>query len=329
MSDFKFYCPECGQKIAYDEAYSGQPITCPACQKPVVAPPVLVTAALAEPAIAGAARSSAPTFKSTPEKQPASSPAPARAATPRTIAPDSNANLPRVLALGFPCLALTTLVAAVWFAFRSIPIVILVWIILAFVPVFFLFIGDTRSRRLASLVLKASCAGLGLLLLYFGGATLAQHYLAPRIVIRESPAELNALKPRIVDEVLIGHTQSEREHQLRGKNLLAGPFNGKFWQAAIAGGSITYVMKVLPDQPISLNCRYWGNEQRGRTFDISIDDKVIATQDLDYNVPGHFFDTEYRIPHSLTRGKTQVTVTFQAHAGVAAGGLFGCQTLKR
>ena len=88
-------------------------------------------------------------------------------------------------------------------------------------------------------------------------------------------------------------------------------------------------MKVLPDQAMSLNCRYWGGEQAGRTFDISIDDKVIATQNLEFNVPGHFFDTEYRIPRSLTRGKTQVTIKFQAHPGVAAGGLFGCQTLKR
>ena len=324
MSDFKFFCPECGQKIAYDETYSGQPITCPACQKPVVAPPVLITAAMAEPAMAGATRSSASNFKTAPEKQPA----PARAAAPATTDLVLNANVPRVLALGFPCLALATLVAAVWFAFRSIPIVILVWIIVAFVPVFFFCVGDTRSRRLTSLILKASGAGFGLLLLFLGVAVLTQHYLAPRIVFRELPTELDALKPRIVDEVLIGRP-SEQEHQLHGKYMQAGPFNGRFWRAAIAGGSIVYVMKVLPDQPMSLNCRYWGGEQRGRTFDICIDDKVIATQDLDYNVPGHFFDAEYRIPHSLTRGKTEVTVKFQAHPGVAAGGLFGCQILKR
>jgi hypothetical protein len=328
MSDFKFFCPECGQKIAYDEAYSGQPITCPACQKPVVAPPVLITAAIAEPAMAGATRSSASNFKTSPERQPASSPAPARTAIPATADAVSNANPPRVLALGFPCLALTTLVAAVWFAFRSIPIVILVWIIVAFVPVFFFCIGDTRSRRLSSIILKASCAGFGLLLLFLGVAVFTQHYLAPRIVVRESQAELDALKSRIVDEVLIGRP-SEQEHQLHGKYMQAGPFNGRFWRAAIAGGSIIYVMKVLPDQPMSLNCRYWGGEQRGRTFDLCIDDKVIATQDLDYNVPGHFFDAEYRIPRSLTSGKTEVTVKFQAHPGVAAGGLFGCQILKR
>ena len=329
MSDFKFFCPECGQKIAYDETYSGLPITCPTCEKSVVAPPVLVTAAYAEPAVAGAARSSAPPPKSAPEKQPAPSPPAARGAVQTKTDWMLNANVPRVLGLGYPCLALASLVAAVWFAFKSIPIVVLLGVILAFVPLFFIQASDTRSRRLPALALKASCVGLGLLLLYLGIATLTQYYLAPRIVVRESPAELDTLKPRIVDEVLIGRPPSEQEHQLHGKYMQAGPFNGKFWRAAIAGGSITYVMKVLPDQPMSLNCRYWGNEQRGRTFDIAIDGKVIATQDLGYNVPGHFFDTEYRIPRSVTHGKTQVTVTFQAHPGLAAGGLFGCETLKR
>jgi hypothetical protein len=38
---------------------------------------------------------------------------------------------------------------------------------------------------------------------------------------------------------------------------------------------------------------------------------------------------EYKIPTSLTRGKTEVKVEFQAHAGMTAGGLYGCQILRR
>ncbi len=300
MSDFKFFCPDCGQKIAYDQGYSGQPVTCPTCQKSFVAPSVRGAAPQGEPAI------------------PAAAPATA----------DPGATVPRALALGYPFLALASLAAAVWFAFGSIPIIILVWAILAFLPLFCSRIGDTRSRRLAALGLKASCVGLGLFILSLGMTTLAKQYNAPKIVVRESPEELGALKPRIVDEVFT-LPQSEQEHHLGGKFLLYGPFNGKFWRSAVSGGSISYVMKVLPDQAMSLNCRYWGGEQAGRTFDICIDDTVIAVQNLEFNVPGHFFDSEYKIPRSLTSGKTQVTVKLQAHPGVAAGGLFGCQTLKR
>jgi hypothetical protein len=301
MSDFKFFCPECAQKIAYDESYSGRPVTCPTCQKSFVAPSVR---------------------SAVPEGEPA-----APAATPTD--PDGVAKLPRVLRLGYPFLALGALVAVVWYSVGSLPKIILIWAVLAFLPAFFVGAGDTRSRRWAAQGLKASCIGLGLLLLFLGGVAVNKLYFAPQIVIRESAAELDALKPRIVDEVLTGNAMSEQQHELGGKFLLAGPFNGKFWRSAIQGGSITYRMKVLPDQGMSLNCRYWGSEQAGRTFDICVDDTVIATQNLEFNVPGHFFDTEYKIPRGLTRGKTQVTIKFQAHAGLAAGGLFGCQTLKR
>ena len=50
---------------------------------------------------------------------------------------------------------------------------------------------------------------------------------------------------------------------------------------------------------------------------------------LNFNVPGHFFDVEYRIPADVTRGKSKVTVEFQAHAGMMAGGLFAVETLKQ
>jgi len=240
----------------------------------------------------------------------------------------SEDKLRRIFATGYLCLAIASFVVAVWWGVGFIPTAIIVWAIVAFVPMFFSTFGNPRSR-LATLSLTISCAGFGLLLIFIGTTTMAKWYSAPKIVVRESPAELKSLQPRVVDEVLIGVPASEREHNLKGKNLLSGPFNGKFWQAAIASGSIEYVMKVLPNQAMSLNCRYWGGETAGRTFDICIDNKVIATQNLEFNVPGHFFDAEYKIPRALTRDKSQVTVKFQAHPGLAAGGLFDCQVLKR
>ncbi|HXT10374.1 MAG TPA: DUF6805 domain-containing protein [Candidatus Angelobacter sp.] len=299
MSDFIFFCPECAQKIVCDQGYAGRSLACPICGKSVVAP-------IPKPT------------PPTGEKQ----------ASPSSVAAEagSSGKLQRALAIGYPCLAFAGLVAAVWFGVGFVPKLLIVWAILAFVPMFFLCLGVTR---LAAIGLKISCAGLGLLLLCLGTITLAKLYYAPKIVIRESQGDLDALQPRIVDEVIIGARQSEQEHNLGGEHMLAGPFNGKYWRSAITGGSIDYVMKVLPDQPMSLNCRYWGSEQAGRTFDISIDDKVIATQNLEFNVPGHFFDAEYKIPRGLTRGKDEVTVKFQAHPGLAASGLFGCQILKR
>lgn len=40
MSEFKFQCPQCGQKIQLDERLSGKQLTCPSCQVLLRVPPV-------------------------------------------------------------------------------------------------------------------------------------------------------------------------------------------------------------------------------------------------------------------------------------------------
>jgi DNA-directed RNA polymerase subunit RPC12/RpoP len=39
MTEFKFYCPQCGKQIQCDTSYSGTQIDCPACQQAIVVPP--------------------------------------------------------------------------------------------------------------------------------------------------------------------------------------------------------------------------------------------------------------------------------------------------
>ena len=114
-----------------------------------------------------------------------------------------------------------------------------------------------------------------------------------------------------------------------GQMLTMSANNGKTARSAVRGGSFSYMMKVLPDKAMALNCRYSGSEKKDHVFDIAVDDQIIATQNLTAIAPGHFFDMEYKIPTSLIRGKTQVKVEFQARAGKTAGGLYGCQMLKR
>ena len=72
---------------------------------------------------------------------------------------------------------------------------------------------------------------------------------------------------------------------------------------------------------------YWGSDG-GRVFDILVDGKKIATQELQDNHPGQFFDEIYRIPAELTQGKAKITVRFQAQHGSTAGGVFECRLMK-
>ena len=62
--------------------------------------------------------------------------------------------------------------------------------------------------------------------------------------------------------------------------------------------------------------------------DILVDGQKVGNQVLLRNEPGKFFDVEYPIPEDLTRGKTKVTVRFQAEPRATAGGIFGLRILK-
>ena len=136
------------------------------------------------------------------------------------------------------------------------------------------------------------------------------------------------LAARRIDTVSIGRRSSEESHAFSGKNTQTGPHLGRRWRHAADGGFFSYSLAVSPDEPTTLRCTYWGSDSGRRIFDIVVDDRKIATQTLDHDKPGEFFDVDYELPVNLTRGKSRVTVKFQAHPGNMAGGLFGASILK-
>ncbi|MCK4292598.1 MAG: glycoside hydrolase family 127 protein [Planctomycetes bacterium] len=142
-------------------------------------------------------------------------------------------------------------------------------------------------------------------------------------------AEGKALEARTIDHIVLGQMQPERDHEFKGENTHKGLFRNRHWRDARSGGWFSFEMKVLPDTPVRLACLYWGSDGPDRDFDILIDDKKIATEDLNQNHPGRFFTETYDIPAELTKGKTRVTVKFKAHAWRTAGGLYECRTMKK
>jgi len=298
MSEFKFLCPECGQKILGDTAYIGALVTCPTCQRPITIP-----------AATPAAPSPPPPA---PIPAPVSQPVFASSAAAQSLAPGH-----------FSGLAGASLVCSVFVPLGSIPGVICGHLAKARMRrnIFL------QGRQMANAGLLISYCMLIATLAAAGTFLVAQWHFSPVKVMRESPAAIAALQPRVVDEVIVG--ENEEDHDMEGQMVSMMSNNGKTARAALRGGSFSYTMKVLPHEAMTLNCRYWGGEKKDHLFDIAVDNQIIATQDLKSVAPGHFVDLEYKIPANLTRGKTGVKVEFQAHAGKTAGGLYGCQMLKR
>lgn len=136
------------------------------------------------------------------------------------------------------------------------------------------------------------------------------------------------LKSRMVDEVAIGDPRSEPAHAMKGERTASGLHFGRAWRHASDGGWFSYTLKVLPGGPQELRIGYWGSDAGGREFDIVVDDVKVVTKKLENDRPGAFYDDTYPLPEDLIGNKATVTVRFQAHPGMTAGGIFGCAILK-
>ncbi|MCF7673762.1 MAG: glycoside hydrolase family 127 protein [Akkermansiaceae bacterium] len=137
------------------------------------------------------------------------------------------------------------------------------------------------------------------------------------------------LKARTVDVLRTGEQQPEKDHNLQGEHTGSGDSGGRKWRHATDGGWFSFEMKVDPAMPGELQLTYWGGETGNRNFDILVDGRKIASQRLQQDKPGEFFDVIYPLPTELTRGRSAVTVRLQAQPGAWAGGLFGAKTLRR
>jgi DUF1680 family protein len=132
------------------------------------------------------------------------------------------------------------------------------------------------------------------------------------------------LELRTVDKVAPGEQQPEVDHKLQSSNSYTGNNQNEFWRDARNGGFISYSMLTKGKSDLSVMARYWGNETGSRSFSISIDGTIIATENIvgKWNL-NQFENVEYPIPNSLTAGKDTITVKFQAiNTGNIAGGLY-------
>lgn len=135
------------------------------------------------------------------------------------------------------------------------------------------------------------------------------------------------IKKRTVDEIRIGEMQSERDHNLQGKNTEAGEAFGRKWRHASDNGWFSFDMAITNAFPLQLMCTYWGGD-KGREFEIWIEGGKLATQKLSGEKPDQFMDVYYPVPAHLVKGKSKINIRFQALPGNTAGGLFGCRILK-
>lgn len=157
---------------------------------------------------------------------------------------------------------------------------------------------------------------------------LTPEQLEQRHAAEQANAErLQALAARTFDSAGIGDPEAEKAHAVQGKNTNPGTFSHRPYRAAGNGGWFSYTLRVPAGKPARLLCTYWGSDAGPRTFDVVVDGTTIATEKLNHNRPGEFYDVEYDLPPALLAGKATVIVKLEAHSGQIAGGLYDLRVL--
>lgn len=128
---------------------------------------------------------------------------------------------------------------------------------------------------------------------------------------------------RVIDRVLIGNPNSEKEHQLKGLNSESG--GSPAWRHAVNGGWFSYSMHIKPDKPQQLVVTYFSMDEGNRMFQILAENKLIATEQLQGDSVARFIDKKYPLPQDLVKGRNKITIQFKALPGNTAGGIFGCR----
>jgi uncharacterized protein len=155
-----------------------------------------------------------------------------------------------------------------------------------------------------------------------------QEWAVHQKAYEEEKRKAAELEARTVDILRIGEMQPERDHNLSGDKTETGIDHNRKWRTANSGGSFSFTMKVSQDSTNTLICTYWGMDNRGRTFDMLVDDAVVATEDLNKYKTNKFYDIAYVIPPQLTKGKQSVTVKFVPKPNNSAGPVYGVRMAK-
>jgi DUF1680 family protein len=136
------------------------------------------------------------------------------------------------------------------------------------------------------------------------------------------------LKEAEIDFVQPGEMQPERNHNFKGEKSSAGSFKERASRDT-RGGWFSFDLKTITDSPVALVVDYWGGFPGAKTFDILAENKIIATENITNKKDGQFISVQYDIPEELIRGKSKLTIRFQAKPGNMAGPVFGVRIIKK
>ncbi len=155
-----------------------------------------------------------------------------------------------------------------------------------------------------------------------------EQWVAQKKIYEEEKQRKKELELHTVDELRIGEMQPERDHNLVAERTFTGDDHNRKWRTAEDSGYISFEMKIDPSEKNTLLCTYWGMDNRGRNFDIYVNDIKIASEDLNKFKSSKFYEIAYSIPQEITSNKTSTVIKFVPKPHNTAGPIYGAKIVK-
>jgi hypothetical protein len=138
------------------------------------------------------------------------------------------------------------------------------------------------------------------------------------------------LQESTVDFVAPGEQQPEADHGIKNFNSHTGNRLDEFWRDANNEGYFSYNLNTNNETDLSLMVRYWGAEYGNRNFDIYIDnEKLITENNTNTWNQSKFQNVLYSSPSAMLKGKSKVSVKFQALPGSTAGAVYYIRLVRK
>ena len=146
---------------------------------------------------------------------------------------------------------------------------------------------------------------------------------------KEEMKQLKEMERKTIDLFRIGEMQPERDHNLKEEKSWVNEYKSKKFREADRSGWFSFDMNVANESSVDLVVEYWGGFNGSKTFDILVNDQVIATENISGKQPGKFIFESYTVPGELLKGKEKVNVKFLPHEGHRAGPVFSVRTIRK
>jgi DUF1680 family protein len=137
------------------------------------------------------------------------------------------------------------------------------------------------------------------------------------------------LEKKTLDFFQPGEVQQEKDHAFKGDHSQIMVFRHKNARVADRGGWFSFELSVEPGSAMALVINYWGGFTGSKTFDILVNGKKIATENISGKKDGQFIDIQYDIESEVIGDKKKIIVKFEPHQGHRAGPIFGARTIKK